>query len=253
MRELPELIEVDDPAWPVLQQELDTSAVPVEVLPADPDRGRATLLQLQVTAQSYLGAVALHCGGLVLDHGWLRVLGSPAAAHPRALPGLAQVNRFPAGPDAAWRPEDGLVVAYDVLGGVFAINSADPSAAGRPGGPGEMVYFAPESLRWEALGARHSGWLSWTLSGALDRFYADVRWPGWQDEVAELDGTQGLSVFPPLWSAEARRDLPATSRRAVPMAELLGLSRATATQFDGQDPGFLGALDYTLGDVDPTA
>ncbi|MFJ1604990.1 DUF2625 domain-containing protein [Streptomyces sp. NPDC088253] len=243
MRELSELVEVDDPAWPVLQRELYASAVPVEVLPADLDRGRATLVQLQVTAKSYLGAVALHCGGLILERGWLRILGSPAASNPRAFPGLAAVNQFPASPDAAWRPEDGLVVAYDVLGGVFAINSGDPGAAGRPGSPGEMVYFAPDSLRWEALGAGHSAWLSWTLSGALDRFYADVRWPGWQDEVAELDGTQGLSVFPPLWSAEARRDLPATSRRAVPVAELLGLGRGTATQFDGHDPGFLGTLD----------
>ncbi|WP_240529838.1 DUF2625 family protein [Streptomyces mangrovisoli] len=66
---------------------------------------------------------------------------------------MATVNRFPVGPDAARRPDGGLVVAYDVLGGVFAVNNADPGAAGRPDGPGEMVYFAPDSLRWEALGA----------------------------------------------------------------------------------------------------
>jgi hypothetical protein len=61
-------------------------------------------------------------------------------------------------------------------------------------------------------------------------------------EVSALNGRQGLSFFPPLWSAEARQDLGATSRRAVSMAELLGLSRASCRQFDGTDPGFLGAL-----------
>lgn len=108
-----------------------------------------------------------------------------------------------------------------------------------------MVYFAPDSLRWEALGAGHSAWLAWLAwlaSGALDDFYADLRWPGWQDEVRALNSDQGLSIFPPLWSAEARQDISATSRRAVPMAELLGVARDSCRQFDGVDPGFLGAV-----------
>ncbi|MFF7206205.1 DUF2625 family protein [Streptomyces sp. NPDC008141] len=60
------------------------------------------------------------------------------------------------------------------------------------------------------------------------------------DEVSVLDGRQGLSFFPPLWSAEARQDLSATSRRAVPMAELHGVSCDSCLQLDGTDPGFLG-------------
>ncbi|WP_262057294.1 DUF2625 domain-containing protein [Streptomyces sp. STR69] len=46
-------------------------------------------------------------------------------------------------------------------------------------------------------------------------------------EVAALNGRQGLSFFPPLRSAEGRRELSETSRRAVPVAELPGLSRDT--------------------------
>ncbi len=95
MRTLNGLIEVDGPAWPELSEELRAGAVPVEVLPADPALARASLLQLQVTARSYLGAVVLHCGGLLLDDGWLRVLGSPAADGSRGLPGLARANAFP--------------------------------------------------------------------------------------------------------------------------------------------------------------
>ncbi|GAA2641064.1 DUF2625 domain-containing protein [Streptomyces spororaveus] len=242
MRTLNELIDIDGPAWPELSEELGAGAVPMEVLPADPALARASLLQLQVTARSYLGAMVLHCGGLLLDDGWLRVLGSPAADRSRGLPALAGANGFPTAFDPGWRPDAGLVVAYDALGGVFALNGARPADSGRPGGPGEMVYFAPDTLRWEALGAGHSAWLTWLLSGALDQFYADLRWPGWREEVAELNGDRGLSLHPPLWSAEGRRDVAATSRRAVPMAELLGIARETGRQFDGADPGFMGAV-----------
>jgi len=241
MREVSQLIDVEDPAWPDIRETLEASPVSVEVLPPDRDLGRASIHQLQVTARSYLGAVALHCGGLLVDDGWLRVFGSPVGGAASGTPSLARVNQFPEAFDPAWRPESGLVVAHDVLGGVFALNGADPARASRPGAPGEVVYFAPDSLRWEALGVGHSTWLEWLVSGALDDFYADLRRPGWQEEVRALNGGQGLSLFPPLWSAEARQDISATSRRAVPMKELLGVARDACRQFDGADPGFLGA------------
>ncbi|MEU3838731.1 DUF2625 domain-containing protein [Streptomyces sp. NPDC028635] len=239
MRELSQLIDVEEPAWPELRETLDTSPVSVEVLPLDDDLGSASILQLQVTARSYLGAVALHCGGLLVDGGWLRVFGSPVSGAAHGVPSLARVNRFPEAFDPVWRPETGLVVAHDVLGGVFALNGAAPAGAGRPG---EVVYFAPDSLRWEALGVGHSTWLAWLVSGALDEFYADLRWSGWREEVRTLNGKQGLSLFPPLWSREARQDIAATSRRAVSMGELLGVARDSCRQFDGVDPGFLGAV-----------
>ncbi|MFF3863357.1 DUF2625 domain-containing protein [Streptomyces sp. NPDC002209] len=237
MREDNELINVDDPAWPLLLQELSGTDVPVEVLPGDVRKGRASLLQLQVSARSNLGGIVLNCGGLLVDGGWLRIFGSPSDAR---LPGLAEVNAMPSSFDPSWRPGAGLVVAHDVLGGVFALNGGNPREAGRPGEPGEILYFAPDALGWEALDAGHSAWLSWIFAGGLQEFYEGLRWDGWRSEVSVLDGREGLSFFPPLWSAEARQDLSATSRRAVPMAELLGVSRDSCLQFDGADPGFLG-------------
>ncbi|MGW7282739.1 DUF2625 domain-containing protein [Streptomyces sp. NPDC054844] len=242
MRELSQLIDVEEPAWPELRETLETSSVSVDVLPPDSHLGRASILQLQVTARSYLGAVALQCGGLLVDDGWVRVFGSPVGGAAHEVPGLARVNQFPAEFDPEWRPETGLVVAHDVLGGVFALNGAVPASADRPGAPGEVVFFAPDSLRWEALGVGHSTWLAWLVSGALDEFYADLRWTGWKEEVRALNSSEGLSPFPPLWSAEARQDISATSRRAVPMKELLGVARDSCRQFDGVDPGFLGTV-----------
>ncbi|MEU0909840.1 DUF2625 family protein [Streptomyces althioticus] len=137
-------------------------------------------------------------------------------------------------------PGAGLVVAHDVLGGVFALNGGDPRAAGRPGEPGEIIYFAPDSLGWEGWGAGHSAWLSWMFSGGLREFYGSLRCDGWRSEVSVLTGRQGFPFFPPLWSAEARQDLSATSRRAVPMAQLLKLNHDACLHIDGADPGFLG-------------
>jgi Protein of unknown function DUF2625 len=108
------------------------------------------VLQLQVTTRSWLGAVTLSTGGLVADHGWLRIYGGSSASCP--LPGLAHVNGFPEDLAADWQPADGPVIAHDVLGGVYALNLAGPAARGRPGEPGEVVYFAPDSMAWEPLG-----------------------------------------------------------------------------------------------------
>ncbi|MDX2563763.1 DUF2625 domain-containing protein [Streptomyces sp. TX20-6-3] len=242
MRELSELIEVEDPAWPVLGEKLRDSPVPVELLDADATRGAAALLRTQVTVRSFLGAFVLHSGGAFVDDGWLRVYGSPAADNDRRLPSLAQVNDFPADAtaDPGWRPAAGLVVAHDVLGGVFVLQGGPAEQAGLPGRPGEMVYFAPDSLSWEALGAGYGAWLAWMLAGGTEEFYEDLRWPGWQDEVRRLDGDRGLTLYPPLWSAEAHQDLAATSRRVVTMAELLDFERETSVGLDEGDPGFLG-------------
>src|SRR5215472_1320569 len=156
MRGIDELTNVDQPAWPQLQALFAASAVPLKVLPAEPNEARRTLVQLQVTTRSALGALALNSGGLIVDGGWVRVFGGGPARDGDALPGLAQVNSFPDVFDASWHPAAGLVVGHDVLGGVFALNGHDPAAAGRPGAPGQMTYFAPDTLRWEPLQMSHS-------------------------------------------------------------------------------------------------
>ncbi|MEU1289418.1 DUF2625 domain-containing protein [Kitasatospora sp. NPDC005856] len=244
MRAIDELTEVDDPAWPELEDALADSPVPTRVLPAHREEGRRCLLQLQVTARSMLGALVLHTGGLLLDNGWVRVFGGAGTGVTTDgdLPSLGQVNLFPATFDPAWQPAAGLVVGHDAVGGVFALNGHDPAAAGRPGTPGQMTYFAPDTLRWEALELGHSAWLAWLLSGRTEEFYSGTRWPGWRAEAEALALSQGFSVYPSLWSQEAQADLSATARRAVPMDEVLGSAAEFAGLLGLPDPGFLGAV-----------
>jgi len=240
MRQLQELVEVDDPAWPEIAEAIAVGGHRVRAWPSGEPVRSTTLSQLQVTVRSPLGAFLWHCGGMLVADGWLRVYGSPGAE--LGVPSLAGVNGFPGTFEPHWRPGGSLVVAHDALGGTFALNGAEPASEGHPGSPGEMVYFAPDLLAWEPMGMGHGAWLDWVMTGAPDEFYSDLRWPGWQQEVATLPPAAGLSVFPFLWSAEAQDNLAATTRQAVPMAELLGLHAELCGQIGTPPPGFLGAL-----------
>jgi hypothetical protein len=75
----------------------------------------------------------LHCGGLVLGDGWVRVFGC-GSTKAGGLPSPGRVDRFPAAFDPAWSPATGLVVGHDVLGGVFALNGHDPAGRANPAG-----------------------------------------------------------------------------------------------------------------------
>jgi hypothetical protein len=233
VKSLNELIEVDEPVWPLVQQDFANSATLVRVLPESP-AGRACLLQLQVTVRSPLGAMALHTEGLILDGGWLRVYGGS---------GLARVNDFPTEVDPAFQPPRGLIVAHDAVGGVFALNGYDPASIGRPGVQGQMIYFAPDTLEWEPMEiGGYGAWLQWLMSGALTEFYEGLRWRNWKAEAMALTPAQGIAVYPFLWSEEAHMDLDATTRSAVPMAELLSLHKDFCEQMGLPAPGFLGTV-----------
>lgn len=78
------------------------------------------------------------------------------------------------------------------------------------------------------------------LLSRLETFYDGMRWPGRREEAAALHFEHGLSVYPFLWSEEAHADLAATSRRPVPMREVLGVAADFGRQTGSSDPGFLG-------------
>lgn len=210
IRDVEELTSVDRPAWPRIRALVDASPVGVRVLPVEPEKGQHVLYRLQVTARSPLGAVALNTGGIVVDHGWLRILGGGDGD----LPDLAQANRLqepcPGRPAPA-----ALVFAYDVLGGRYALNGGD-----LPGPRGEVCYWGPDTLEWTPLGMGHGAFLEWVLAGGLGRFCAELRWTGWEEEVEAVALGDGLACFPFLFSTEGR-DITQTTRTPVPFDEIL--------------------------------
>lgn len=90
MRDLTELTDVEEPAWPLLSEAISNSRVSMDVLPVDPALARGSLLQLQASARSSLSSFVLNCGGVLLDSGWLRIYGSPRR---RLASGDAELRR----------------------------------------------------------------------------------------------------------------------------------------------------------------
>jgi hypothetical protein len=206
---LNELINREDPAWPLILEWIRAAKVPVEVLPVTRAEGDAALLALQVTTRSPLGALVYETGGILVDQGWLRLLGSGSPRLPRTL---VDWNVFMAGLEIGKAPPF-LLIADDVVGGFFAIDGG--GLGFRPGG---IAYFAPDSLRWESLDMGHTQFVQWVLSGSLAGFYADYRWPDWEREVSALSGDRGYLISPP--PAFKGEPIPRRLRKSVPANEL---------------------------------
>jgi hypothetical protein len=222
IRSYQELSAVSDPAWRHVQRLIAEAAVPVRVMPPrDPDEATAALFRLQVTTQSTLGALAANCGAILVDGGWLRLLGSGLDG----LPSLPEANGL-GEPGETSSPPGHLVVGYDVLGGAFAVNGG-----GLPAEPGEICYFGPDTLSWTPIGIPGpSALLRWALAGGLAETFADLRWAGWEHEVPALTAGEGITCFPPLWSAEAHSRTVEVRRSPASLTELLLLNQESATQ-----------------------
>ncbi|MEU8283758.1 DUF2625 family protein [Micromonospora sp. NPDC048905] len=206
---------MSESAWPEVVAAVAVAPYPVEVLPTNPGKAELCLTALGMSARSWLGAVTEHSGGLLVDHGWLRVLGSGSGRLPDIV--------------AEADPAAGvLVVGYDVLGGQFAWFQS------QPGEPPTVHYFGPDDLGWQDLEQGYADWLHAVLSGSLTRFYETLRWPGWEGEVSGVALDEGIHTWPPPWAVEGK-DLSVVSRKAIPIAELVSFHHETARQLS--EPG----------------
>ena len=225
VRELEELVSGDDDAWSQVLAWRAAASRRVEIVPATPEDGRATLLALQITTRSPMGALALRCGGLLIDHGWLRILG---ARNPRIGDGLREWNGSLGGLPLDPPLDDALVVAYDAVGGFFALNRGNWDAA-----PGTLHYLGPGDYAWQGFELGYSEFMQWAMSDDLEAFYQGSRWAGWQAEVERLGPDQAMSIYPPLGfeaSADGYR-----KRSSVPARELWTFHHSLSRQL-GEHP-----------------
>src|ERR1043166_706882 len=86
MRPLNELINAQDPGIEKIREWIGDAVNTWEVLPPSARR-EEVLLQTQVTTRSTMGAIVYETGGILIDGGWLRFLGSGHPKLPRTLPG----------------------------------------------------------------------------------------------------------------------------------------------------------------------
>lgn len=210
LRTLQELATVPQPAWPVLADWFaEAGADRVRVLPPDLARRGEALVQTQLTADLPLGAILLETGGLLVDGGWIRVLGGGCPAMSRSLPewNLRRTVKAPG------QSPPFLLIADDVVGGFFALDGGAFKL-----GPGEVAYFAPDSRQWEPIGLDYPGFLGWCVDGNLEKFYEAYRWPTWRQEIAALKTDQGIAFDPS--ATEAGDPIQSRLRSVVPLASL---------------------------------
>src|SRR5918993_653942 len=119
MRPVDQLINKTDPGWTLVQQWIDEAKNKVEVLPCDTTKAKDALYKTQVTTRSPMGAIVYSTGGLLVDGGWIRILGSGSSKLNRTLPDWNKGKSFKEfGEQASF-----LLVADDAAGGFFAINA----------------------------------------------------------------------------------------------------------------------------------
>ena len=210
MRTLEELINKEEPAWDLIQEWLQEAINTYEVLPRDAKRAETELLNAQITTRSPMGAILYETGGILINSGWIRLLGSGSERLDR---GMFQWNKGKTFEDYG-QPPAFLLVADDILGGLFAINGG---AFGQDD-LGQIYYLAPDTLSWEPMNCGYSEFVCWTLEGNIDLFYEPYYWKGWQEEVPKLNGNQVFSFFPFLWTKEGQQ-IEAVSRKIVPIEE----------------------------------
>lgn len=212
MRPLSELIDTDDPAWPEVQEWIAGATNAVEVLPVNEADRDAALHAIQVTTRSPMGAIVYETGGLLIDHGWLRILGSGHSRLPRSLASWNE-GRTMFGDE---QPPGYLLVADDVLGGFFAINGGSLGQE-----MGSVFYFAPDTADWECLDYSYSQFIFWCLQGNLAGFYESLRWPGWEQEISTVGGDQAVFVFPFLFTKGP--SIAERQRSVVPLSEIFSI------------------------------
>lgn len=218
IRSLGELINQQDPGWPLVSTWIREATNRVQVLLRTPARADSALVAAQVTTRSPLGAIVYETGGILVDGGWLRILGSGSPGLNRTLMSWNQ-----------GKIRGLLLVADDVLGGFYALNGG---AFGQES-IGKVFYFAPESLHWQPLNKTYSEFLIFSFSGDLKNFYHGLRWKGWEQEIGLLTGNQGLACYPFLFTTEGK-NAAKNKRTAVPIAELWSFGQDMQRQLDGQ-------------------
>lgn len=206
---LDKLIDNTDPAWPLVQKWISAAKNKVEVLPVDSAKAKETLYNSQTTTYATLGSVIYNTGGIMVDNGWIRILGSGSE---RLNRNVAEWNKGKTikeyGDNIPY-----LLVADDAVGGFFAINY---------GGLGpdikNVYYLEPNTLTWQPLGAGYGEFLIFCFDSDLSKFYKGLRWSSWDQFIANLDGTKTYSFRPYLWQADT--DIEKCSRKLVGIEEM---------------------------------
>ncbi len=188
MYKLKDLIDDDSKGWGHVEDWISKATNKVEVLTSEIDDSEEELTNLLVSTETPMGAIVYETGGILVDHGWIRLFG--ASNGDKMERSLSIWNKGRTLVAFGEKPPF-LLVADDVLGGSYAIN-----CGGLGDDYGQMYYFAFDTLEWEPLEIDYSEFVWWTFTGDLEEYYGDYRWEGWQKDVEALHGDQAFDFDP---------------------------------------------------------
>jgi hypothetical protein len=212
LKKLVELVNTSEPAWTdFLVDWIKDAKNKVEVLPRDKARAEAGLIKAQVTTRSPLGAVIYETGGILIDNGWVRILGSGSKKLDRDLMDWNKNKAY----EKLGEQLSFLLIADDVLGGFFALNAGGISNDDIQ----KVFYFAPDDLKWTLTNLTYTEFLSFCFAGDIKKFYSNLYWKNWKKDIKLIDGNQAYSCFPFLFTVEGK-DINKVIKKAVPIEEI---------------------------------
>lgn len=214
MKKVEGLIDKTDSGWTIVKDWIKSAKNKVEILPVDELKAKETLYKTQVTTRSPMGAIVFMTGGLLVDDGWIRILGSGDSKFKRTLPDWNIGKAFKEFGD---KPNF-LLIADDAIGGFYILNGGELGTD-----IGKIYYFSPDNLEYEQLDITYSEFLEFCFNNDLDKFYEGNRWIGWRDEVSKLKGDEVFNFYPFLWTAEGN-DINKSSRKIIPVQEQYSLN-----------------------------
>ena len=209
IRRLDELLNITDPGWPFVQKMIDSAKNKIEVLPCDTNKAKLALYQTQVSSRSPMGAIIYNTGGMLIDGGWIRILGSGSKIINRTLPDWNKGKSYKNFGEIPGY----YLIADDAVGGFFAVNNGFLGKA-----TGKVFYLSPDRLIWESLDMTYTDFLYFCFSDNLNNFYENLRWPNWKKDIAKLEGDKVFNFYPYLWTKEGK-DINKNKRKIIPVDE----------------------------------
>ena len=75
----------------------------------------------------------------------------------------------------------------------------------------------------------YTDFLNFCFSGDIAKFYENLCWANWKDEVSKLDGDKVYNFYPFLWTKEGK-DINKNSRKAIPIEEQYSFNMSSRIQ-----------------------
>ena len=214
MKTTEELINDTDSGWKFVSDWIKSAKNKVEILPVERQKAIDVLYKTQVTTRSPMGAIIYETGGILVDNGWIRILGSGSEKLTRNIAGWnlgKAFNEF--GKGAPY-----LLIGDDAIGGFFILNGG---IFGED--VGKIYYFAPDTLEYEPLDITYSQFLDFCFNNNLNDFYKGFRWKKWKEDVSELNADSVYNFYPYLWTKEGK-NIEKISKKVISIDEQYGMN-----------------------------